>query len=106
MLDIQFIRDNPELVQRKSEEKGYRNVDVRALLELDTERRTRITQVDELRARRNALASEMKQQRPSDEQIAAGKQMKEELAQIETDLGVIEDKYSAMINGIPNITKD
>jgi len=106
MLDIQFIRDNPELVQRKSEEKGYRDVDVRALLELDGERRTRITQIDELRARRNSLAAEMKSQHPSDEQIAAGKQLKEELGQLELDLERIETDYKVRLNGIPNMTSD
>ena len=30
MLDIQFIRESPELVQKKSFEKGYKNVDVDA----------------------------------------------------------------------------
>lgn len=106
MLDIQFIRDNPELVQQKSEQKGYKNVDVAALLELDGERRTRITQIDELRARRNSLAAEMKTTRPTKEQITAGKQLKQELATLETDLGLIEGKYSAVLVGIPNIASD
>ena len=106
MLDIQFIHDNPELVQQKSEQKGYKNVDVAALLELDGERRTRITQIDELRARRNSLAAEMKTTGPTEEQITAGKQLKQELATLETDLGLIEDKYSAVLVGIPNIASD
>ncbi len=102
MLDIQFIRDNPELVQLKSEQKGYKNVNVAALLELDGERRIQITQIDELRARRNSLAAEMKSTRPTDEQIATGKQLKEELSQRESDLGTIETQYTTMLSGIPN----
>jgi seryl-tRNA synthetase len=105
MLDIQFIRENPELVAEKSKQKGY-DVDVRQLLELDVERRTRLTQIDELRARRNALASELKQGKPSDEQIAAGKQLKEELGKLETDLSTIEQKYDAILKSIPNIIQD
>ncbi len=106
MLDIQFIRDHPKLVQAKSEQKGYQNVDVKALLELDSTRRTRITQIDELRARRNAQAAELKQGRPSDEQIANGKQLKEEVASVEADLALIDEQYVAMLMGIPNISKD
>ena len=70
MLDIQFIRDNPELVAEKSKQKGYK-VDIGHLLELDTERRTRLTQAEELRSRRNAQAASLKQGRPTPEQIAA-----------------------------------
>lgn len=105
MLDIQFIRDNPELVEKKSKQKGY-DVDVRQLLELDVERRTRLTQIDELRARRNNLASELKNQKPSDEQIAQGKQLKEELSNLENDLALIEQKYEPLLHSIPNIIQD
>ena len=38
MLDIKFIRDNVDLVQRSANDKGYR-VDIAALLQLDDERR-------------------------------------------------------------------
>ena len=106
MLDIQFIRDNHELVQTKSEQKGYKNVDVAALLSLDVTRRTRISQIDELRARRNSQAAELKQGKPSDEQIRSGKQLKEEAANIEADLSLINEQYVAMLMGIPNVAKD
>jgi seryl-tRNA synthetase len=43
MLDIQFIRDNPDLVSEKSIQKGY-VVDIPQLLELDGQRKTRTTQ--------------------------------------------------------------
>ncbi len=102
MLDIQLIRDNPVLVAEKSKQKGY-EVSIDELLELDTERRTRLTQIEELRARRNAQAAELKQGKPSDEQIAAGKQLKEDLAQREKDLAVIEDKYWELLKQVPNM---
>lgn len=105
MLDIQYIRDNAEIVAKKSADKGYK-VDVKQLLELDVQRRIRLTQVEELRKRRNEQAAQLKQSKPSDEQIAAGKQLKEEIAQLETDLKAIEDKYETSIRSIPNMTQD
>lgn len=105
MLDIQYIRDNPELVAEKSKQKGY-DVDVRQLLELDTERRTRLTQIEELRRRRNEQAASLKNQRPSDEQIAAGKQLKEELSQLEADLSNMEATYEPLLRSIPNLMDD
>jgi len=79
MLDIQFIRDNAELVARKSAEKGY-EVDIPKLLELDASRRELLTTVDELRARRNENANKMKGGRPEQNLIDEGKQIKGELA--------------------------
>ena len=102
MLDIQFIRDNAQLVKDKSAQKGY-NVQIDQLLEIDGQRRTRLTQIDELRARRNAQATELKQGKPSDEQIAAGRQLKEELATLEADLVNIDNEYAALLKAVPNM---
>lgn len=102
MLDIQFIRDNPELVQKKSAEKGYK-VSVSELLELDTDRRNKVTQIEELRARRNALVAEMKGDKPTSEQIQQGKQLKDEISVFEAELKVIEEKYIPSMHSIPNI---
>lgn len=106
MLDIQFIRDNADKVAEKSKQKGY-DIDVRRLLELDIERRTRLTQIDELRRRRNEHADTLKAGgRPSDEQIAAGKQIKEELASVEADLAKIEEQYHPLLKSVPNMPFD
>ncbi len=105
MLDIQFIRDNAELVARKSAQKGYK-VDISQLLTLDGERRMQLTQVEELRRRRNEQSAELKRGRPTDEQIVAGKKLKEEIAQLETDLKTVEEQYDVALRGIPNITQD
>jgi len=105
MLDIQFIRDNPEVVQKKSTEKGY-DVSIAELLELDAERRSKLTQVDELRARRNALTDSMKGGKPTPEQIEQGKQLKEEIAAREAELARVEEKYAAELMAVPNVTAD
>lgn len=105
MLDIQFIRENPELVQKKSAEKGYR-VSVAELLELDTARRETLTKLEELRARRNALTAEIKGQKPSPEQMGQGTALKDSIAEFERELAKIEPAYSAKLTAIPNVTFD
>ncbi|MFA5004153.1 MAG: serine--tRNA ligase [Candidatus Saccharimonadales bacterium] len=102
MLDIQFIRDNSELVQEKSKQKGY-DVNIGALLELDAERRTRLTQIEELRARRNTQSAGLKGQKPNDEQLAASRDLKEELSQREAELKIIEEKYGVLMKTVPNM---
>lgn len=105
MLDIQFIRDNPDLVQEKSQQKGY-TVDIRELLELDTQRRTRLTQVEELRARRNTLSGGVKGSKPSDEQLEQGRQLKDEIAALEAEIGPLEEHYLKLLKAVPNMPLD
>jgi seryl-tRNA synthetase len=102
MLDIQFIRDNPDLVAQKSKQKGY-EVDIRKLLEIDAERRDLLTQVDALRARRNENADKMKGGKPDQAVIDEGKQIKIELAEREGYLTETEATFGELLRAVPNI---
>lgn len=102
MLDIQFIRDNADLVQRKSEEKGYKNVDIPALLATDEKRRVQLTTVEDLRAKRNALTTSMKGKRPAPFQIEEGKKLKESIAACEDELKKTEEKWLSKMQIVPN----
>lgn len=105
MLDIRFIRENAERVQKDALNKGYKNADVQAVISLDDERKALTAQIDELRTRRNQIAASMKNSggKPSDEQIAEGKKIKEELAELEKTYRELDEKLSNALNGIPNI---
>ncbi len=105
MLDIQFIRDHADEVADKSRQKGY-EVDIPRLLELDAERRTRLTQIDVLRKRRNDQAAEFKSQKPSPEQIESGRQLKQELGEREDELARIEADYIQLLKKVPNMPTD
>lgn len=105
MLDIQFIRDNPEMVEEKAKQKGY-EVNIGELLELDSERRTRLTQIEELRSRRNTQSSDIKNSPPTEEQISIGRQLKEELGQREEELKTIDEKYGTLLKAVPNMPLD
>ncbi len=105
MLDIRFIRENAERVQKDVLNKGYKNADVQAVISLDDERKALTAQIDELRTRRNKIAASMKNAggKPSAEQIAEGKKIKEELAELEKTYRELDEKLSNALNGIPNI---
>ena len=105
MLDIRFIRENAERVQKDALNKGYKNADIQAVISLDDERKALTAQIDELRTRRNQIAASMKNSggKPSDEQIAEGKKIKEELAELEKTYRELDEKLSNALNGIPNI---
>ena len=59
MLDVKFIRENLELVEKSAKEKGYK-IDIRKVLELDDKRKAELVEVEELRRKRNEIAAKMK----------------------------------------------
>lgn len=105
MLDIRFIRDNPEKVQENAKNKGY-DISIAELLRLDDERRSLQQQVDELRETRNANAAKMKNGKPEQALIDEGKQIKVALAERETYLTDADVSFNTMLNFIPNIAFD
>ncbi len=105
MLDIQFVRENPQLVQEKSKQKGY-EIDIQQLLGFDTKRRELQQQIDQLRRERNRIAESMKGGRPSDDLIAKGREIKEELTNLEHQYVAIDKEFVDLLKAVPNIPLD
>lgn len=104
MLDIQFIRENPETVAKKAEEKGYQ-VDIQELLQLDEKRRFLRAQIEEKQRQRNEHAAQFKQTRgtTSQENVEKGKALKAELADLEEQFSGVDDRYSELLRAVPNM---
>ncbi len=104
MIDIQYVRDNPNLVKQKSKQKGY-DIDIDKLLSLDKERRELLQTVETLRAQRNEIADKMKQSggKPDQAAIEEGKRVKMELAEREGYLETCEAEWNALLKSIPNM---
>lgn len=105
MLDVKFIRENLELVEKSTKEKGYK-IDVNEVLKLDDERKAILAEVETLRARRNENAGQMKGGKPSAELIVEGKKIKEELSEIEGKLAEVEGELNTKIKAVPNVIFD
>ena len=102
MLDIRFIRENPEAVQKNAEAKGY-SLSISELLKADEARRTLQQQVDELREKRNENAATMKGGKPSQGLIDEGKRIKIELAEREKYLSAADAELQDLMAGVPNM---
>ncbi|HEY8999349.1 MAG TPA: serine--tRNA ligase [Candidatus Saccharimonadales bacterium] len=105
MLDIQFIRDNADDVATKAKQKGY-DVDVAELLKLDEERRTLLTEIEGLRAERNDLSAQMKNAKPTPEQIEHGKTLKTKVAELEQKLAPVDEQLEKLLRAVPNMPLD
>ncbi|HMS50113.1 MAG TPA: serine--tRNA ligase [Candidatus Saccharibacteria bacterium] len=105
MLDIQYIRDNPDVVKQKSQQKGYK-VDIAKLLKLDEERRNLLVDIEALRAARNEHAAALKAGKPTEAQIEHGKELKERLLVLEQKLDPIEHDFLQLLKAVPNMPTD
>ncbi len=102
MIDIQYIRENSDLVELKSKQKGY-SVDIRQLLAFDETRRKIMTEVEDIRRQRNELNEMSKGHRPSDDQVSLGREIKDKLAELEQQLESSEKQYFDLLKQVPNM---
>lgn len=104
MLGVEFIRANREAVERAIEVKNV-DVDLGALLALDIEVRALKTEIDQLRARRNAISARFKDAKP-EEKAELGRKAKEAGARASELEGGLADKQEALralLLLVPNI---
>ena len=97
MLDINYIRENIDKV-KKSVEARKADIDLDKLLKLDQERKELISQVDQLRAKRNQAAK--------NRDIEAGKKVKLELDKLEEHLKAAESEWQNLMLQVPNVLLD
>lgn len=102
MLDINFIRENLDLVQKSAKEKGY-TIDIKKVIELDDSRKSVLQETEELRRKRNEIAAQMKGGKPDPKLIEEGKTVKEQLVSLEEKLASAEKELKSAAKTIPNI---
>lgn len=114
MLDIKFVRENPDIVKENIKKKfqEHKLALVDEVISLDTERRDVIMRADELRANRNKLSKQIgalmgQGKRDEAEEVkacvAAQKDELEALAKKESEL---TEKVTSIMMSIPNIIDD
>ncbi len=110
MLSRDLIRDEPDKVRQTL---AGRNVDLSLLdtwLRLDTERRTDLVEVEELKRQRNeasrAIGKVKQQGGDAEEAIAAVGRLKARIEELEARLAAIEPEMSGIELSLPNLPGD
>lgn len=99
MLDINFVRQNPEIIKTNNKNRRV-NVDVDLLLNLDKENRKAITEIDMARAQ---LRSGSKT-KPSKEDIAKMKELGGVIKNLEDAQTEFQKQVTELLLKIPNLT--
>ena len=77
MLDIKYVRENPELI-KKSIADRHDNASIDEILELDVQRRVKVGELDNLRAQRKQLSKEREKAQEMGRKLRADIQVLEE----------------------------
>ena len=105
MLDINLIRQNSEVVKKSLINRQKDTLLLDNVIELDKKYRDILSVVEGLRSEQNNISKSIKG-KPSDEQLSAGKSIKEKLKNIEDELGTIEKSLNETLEEIPNIPSE
>lgn len=111
MLDLGFVRANLELVEKKLRDRGQ---DPAALLgdfrQLDQMRRERITETEQLKARRNKLSEEVARLKKSGQDATTvmeeTRTLRARIDELEAGAGESEEQMRSILTRIPNLTRD
>ncbi|WP_418836131.1 serine--tRNA ligase [Paratractidigestivibacter faecalis] len=109
MLDIKFVRENPDLVDKACESRQNAHWDREKFFELDEERRSVIAEVEALQAVRNSASKEIGQlMREGKKEEAEAKKAevaanKERIATLDDRRDAVEKELFDLVAAIPNI---
>ena len=109
MLDIKFVRENPDAVDAACASRQNAHWDRERFFELDAERRQLIVEVEGLQAERNAVSKQIGQlmrEGKRDEAEAAKAQVaanKNRIAELDEKRGQVEQALFDLVASIPNI---
>jgi seryl-tRNA synthetase len=106
MLDLKFVRENPDIVRQAMDLKGEA-ADLDGLLALDKKRRDQLKEVEDLKQTRNRVSKEIGQ---AGADSAASQQKKEEMREVSAQIKELDDQLrlvdaemELLLLSLPNI---
>ncbi len=106
MLDIKFIRENPDLVKQALIDRNLK-IDLDNFLKLDDSRRKVLSELGDLRSQKNKANDEiavlLKEKRDAKPKIESMKVISQNIGVLEKELKTFEEELDRLILTIPNI---
>ncbi|MCG9969134.1 serine--tRNA ligase [Pelotomaculum terephthalicicum JT] len=106
MLDLKFVRGNPELVREALAKRGS-PVSLDDFLDLDEQRRDKLFIVEQMKSRRNIVSEEIgrlkKAGKETKDMILEMKELSQQIKERDEEIKVIEEKLQIILLNIPNV---
>jgi seryl-tRNA synthetase len=106
MLDLRFIRENPDLVKEAVKNKGDK-VDIDLLLDWDKKRRNVLSRCEELKHEKNVfserIASLKKEKKDAQKEIEKMREVSDKISSLDSELKKIDEEIQKLLLRVPNI---
>jgi len=106
MLDLRFIRENPDLVKEAVKNKGDK-VDIDLLLDWDKKRRDVLSRCEELKHEKNVfserIASLKKEKKDAQKEIEKMREVSDKISSLDSELKKIDEEIQKLLLRVPNI---
>ncbi len=106
MLDLKFIRSNPDII-KKSLVNRKTNIDVDKLLSFDLKRRQMLQETEALKNKKNEASKEigelLKRGKGAESKKSGVKALSQKIAEIDCNVEDLSEKINIIVHSIPNI---
>ena len=106
MLDINLIRESPDIVRKALKDRQMDPVPIDLILQLDEKRRALLSQVEVLKAERNTVSKEigqLKEAADRQSKIEAMRVVGDQIAELDKQVAETETELNALASALPNI---
>ncbi|MCZ2123218.1 MAG: hypothetical protein LC108_13240 [Anaerolineales bacterium] len=106
MLDINLIRERPDLVRKALKDRQDNPTSVDAILQLDEKRRILLNQVEALKAERNTVSKEIGQMKDASarqQKVEAMRAVGDQISALDKQVAEVETELHAIASTLPNI---
>ena len=106
MLDINLIREQPDVVRKAMKDRQMDASPVDSILQLDEKRRSLLTEVEKMKAERNAVSKEISQLKDASakkSKIEAMRLVGDKINALDKEVAEVELQLNALTATIPNI---
>ncbi len=106
MLELNLIRENPEIVRKSLTDRQMDAAPVELVLSLDADRRSLLTQVEKLKAERNSVSKEISQTKEPvarQQKIDAMRQVGDQISELDETVRKVDENLQALLYSIPNL---
>ena len=106
MLDINIIRETPDIVRKALQDRQIDPSPVDSILELDAKRRSLLAEAEALKAERNTVSKEiskMKDAAARQEKIDSMRSVGDRIASLDKEIAQVESDLSALTATLPNL---
>ncbi|MCR4335253.1 MAG: serine--tRNA ligase [archaeon] len=112
MLDLKFVRENPDLVKKGLDKRkdSEKQPWIKEVLKLDKEYREKLQEGENLRAKRNEITEEVKkllaEKKDAKQKIAEAKKLPDKIKEIEKTSAPLKEKIDYYLMRLPNVLHD